>query len=93
MTGKLRKLALVAGTAIIGLSAQGAMAQSVTMAVAAPVTSLDPHYHQLSPNNAVADTIFDKLINTLLLSEYLQPFSAILAMAVFNSMAFPETVS
>ena len=62
--GNLRKLALAAGTAIIGLSAQGAMAQSVTMAVAAPVTSLDPHYHQLSPNNAVADTIFDKLVNT-----------------------------
>ena len=64
MTGKLRKLALAAGTAFIGLSAQGALAQSVTMAVAAPVTSLDPHYHQLSPNNAVADTIFDKLVNT-----------------------------
>jgi len=64
MTGKFRKLALAASTAIIGLSAQGALAQSVTMAVAAPVTSLDPHYHQLSPNNAVADTIFDKLVNT-----------------------------
>jgi hypothetical protein len=39
----LRKLALAAGTAFIALSAQGALAQSVTMAVAAPVTSLDPH--------------------------------------------------
>lgn len=37
---------------------------SLTMAVAAPVTSLDPHYHQLSPNNAVADMVFDKLVNT-----------------------------
>ena len=64
MKGNFRKLALAAGTAFIGLSAQGALAQSVTMAVAAPVTSLDPHYHQLSPNNAVADTIFDKLVNT-----------------------------
>jgi len=64
MRGNFRKLALAASTAFIGLSAQGALAQSVTMAVAAPVTSLDPHYHQLSPNNAVADTIFDKLVNT-----------------------------
>ncbi len=39
-------------------------AQTLTMAVGAPVTSIDPHYHQLSPNNAVADMIFDKLINT-----------------------------
>jgi hypothetical protein len=64
MKVNLRKLVLAAGTALIGLSAQGALAQSVTMAVAAPVTSLDPHYHQLSPNNAVADIIFDKLVNT-----------------------------
>ena len=42
----------------------GAGAQSLTLAVGAPVTSLDPHYHQLSPNNAVADMIFDKLVNT-----------------------------
>ncbi len=39
-------------------------AQTLTMAVGAPITSLDPHYHQLSPNNAVADMIFDKLVNT-----------------------------
>ena len=41
-----------------------AAAAQLTMAVAAPVTSLDPHYHQLSPNNAVADMIFDKLVGT-----------------------------
>jgi peptide/nickel transport system substrate-binding protein len=34
------------------------------MAVGAPVTSLDPHYHQLSPNNAAADMIFDRLVDT-----------------------------
>lgn len=39
-------------------------AQTLTMAVGAPVTSLDPHFHQLSPNNAVAGMIFDRLINT-----------------------------
>ncbi|MEI6158249.1 MAG: ABC transporter substrate-binding protein [Roseococcus sp.] len=41
-----------------------ASAQSLNMAVGAPVTSLDPHFHQLSPNNAVAGMIFDRLINT-----------------------------
>ena len=41
-----------------------AAAQTATMAVGAPVTSLDPHYHQLSPNNAVSDVIFDRLVNT-----------------------------
>ena len=32
---------------------------ALTMAVGAPVTSLDPHYHQLSPNNVAASMIFD----------------------------------
>ncbi len=40
-----------------------APAPHLTMAVGAPITSLDPHYHQLSPNNAVADMIFDALVN------------------------------
>jgi len=48
--------------------ASGASAQTgqttLTMAVGAPVTSLDPHFHQLSPNNAAADMIFSKLIET-----------------------------
>ena len=48
----------------IATAGVGASAQTLTMAVGAPVTSLDPHYHQLSPNNAVADMVFDKLVNT-----------------------------
>ena len=43
-------------------TAQG-IQTTLNMAVGAPVTSLDPHYHQLSPNNAVADMIFDGLVN------------------------------
>jgi peptide/nickel transport system substrate-binding protein len=50
-------LALTAGQA-------AAQQQTLTMGVGSPVTSLDPHYHQLSPNNAVADMIFDKLVET-----------------------------
>lgn len=53
-----------AAGAVLVLYAAEAGAQSLTMAVGAPVTSLDPHYHQLSPNNAVADMVFDRLVNT-----------------------------
>ncbi|MBX6376568.1 MAG: ABC transporter substrate-binding protein [Acetobacteraceae bacterium] len=71
MSGILRRNASIAvGAAAVGLvmglgaAAPQAGAQTLTMAVGAPVTSLDPHYHQLSPNNAVADMIFDRLVNT-----------------------------
>ncbi len=47
----------------VALGAGQAAAQTATIAVGAPVTSIDPHYHQLSPNNAVADIIFDRLVN------------------------------
>jgi peptide/nickel transport system substrate-binding protein len=47
----------------VGAPASG-HAQTLTMGVGSPVTSLDPHYHQLSPNNAVADMIFEKLVDT-----------------------------
>jgi peptide/nickel transport system substrate-binding protein len=61
--GRARGIALGAVSAL-ALSAGGAQAQTMTMGVGSPVTSLDPHYHQLSPNNAVADMIFDKLVET-----------------------------
>lgn len=41
--------------------AQGA-GQALTLAVAAPPTSLDPHYHTLSPNNMMAEHFFDQLV-------------------------------
>ncbi|MFT8244658.1 ABC transporter substrate-binding protein [Roseomonas sp. BN140053] len=49
--------ALVAFSALAG----SAGAQTLNLAVGAPVTSLDPHYHALSPNYAVADMLFDSL--------------------------------
>jgi len=36
--------------------------KTLNLAVAAPPTSLDPHYHTLSPNNMVAEHFFDKLV-------------------------------
>jgi peptide/nickel transport system substrate-binding protein len=55
--------ARAAGAAAIStmMLAGAAQAQTLTMAVGAPVTSIDPHYHNLSPNNAMADHIFDAL--------------------------------
>jgi peptide/nickel transport system substrate-binding protein len=41
-----------------------AAAQTLTIAVGAPVTSIDPHFHNLSPNNALAEQIFDGLFGT-----------------------------
>lgn len=70
MTGKARAAAAAGGilsALAAGLLAAAPMAraqpQALTMAVGAPVTSLDPHYHQLSPNNAAANMIFDRLVN------------------------------
>jgi peptide/nickel transport system substrate-binding protein len=60
-----KAVATAAMTALLlpSLAAAQGTGQSLTIAVGAPVTSLDPHYHQLSPNNAVADMIFDGLVN------------------------------
>jgi peptide/nickel transport system substrate-binding protein len=50
-------LALAAGTA-------SAPAQTLRMGVGAQVTSLDPHYHNISPNNAFASMVFSNLVET-----------------------------
>ncbi len=60
--GDLRAAATAAVSAFALVGAAGA--QTLNMGVGSPVTSLDPHFHQLSPNNAVADMIFDKLVET-----------------------------
>jgi peptide/nickel transport system substrate-binding protein len=63
MRNSIRTAATVAVSAlVIGLAP--VHAQTLNMGVGSPVTSLDPHYHQLSPNNAVSDMIFDKLVGT-----------------------------
>jgi peptide/nickel transport system substrate-binding protein len=37
-------------------------AQTLRIGVSAPVTSIDPHYHNLAPNNSLAQQIFDRLV-------------------------------
>ncbi|EHL98904.1 ABC transporter, substrate-binding protein, family 5 [Acetobacteraceae bacterium AT-5844] len=56
------RAAVLAAVSAFGLGiAMPAKAQNVTIAVGAQVTSLDPHYHALSPNYAVAEMLFGAL--------------------------------
>jgi len=52
--------ALLAGAALI--AAPAVQAQTLRLASAAPVTSIDPHYHNLGPNNAMMMHVFDRLV-------------------------------
>ncbi len=44
------------------LSSAPAMAQTLRIALASEPTAVDPHYHDLTPNNALAMHIFDGLV-------------------------------
>jgi peptide/nickel transport system substrate-binding protein len=54
------RVALLAAVSALVVSAP-LQAQNITIAVGAQVTSLDPHYHALSPNYAVAEMLFGAL--------------------------------
>ncbi len=53
------------GAAIAGLmlSALPALAADLTVGIASEPSSVDPHYHNLGPNNSAARNIYDRLIN------------------------------
>jgi peptide/nickel transport system substrate-binding protein len=55
-----RRAALAAVLASLPLAA--AAAQDLRIAVGADVTSIDPHFFNLFPNNNIAEHIFDKLV-------------------------------
>ncbi|MCL4748293.1 MAG: ABC transporter substrate-binding protein, partial [Burkholderiaceae bacterium] len=59
------RLARVAATAALALglaiSAASAQASELIVGLATPLTSLDPHFHNLTPNNAAAQHVFDAL--------------------------------
>ncbi|MDB5809458.1 MAG: Oligopeptide transporter, periplasmic oligopeptide-binding protein OppA [Betaproteobacteria bacterium] len=44
------------------ISVATASAADLTIAVGADVTSIDPHYHNLTPNNNIAEHIFETLV-------------------------------
>ena len=54
---------IIHAMAILAVSAVGAGAQTLTIASSAPVTSMDPHYHTLTPNLSAHGHIFDRLID------------------------------
>jgi peptide/nickel transport system substrate-binding protein len=58
-----RPIGAAAWAAALAITAGAAQAQTLTMGVGATVTSLDPHYHNLAPNNAMADTLYDSLVH------------------------------
>jgi peptide/nickel transport system substrate-binding protein len=56
----IRKLA---ATAVVFAMPAIAAAASLTVGLGTDVTALDPHYHNLTPNNNVASHIFGYLVD------------------------------
>ncbi len=50
--------------AALALAATPAAAQSLRIALSSEPTAVDPHYHVLAPNNALAAHLFDALVDT-----------------------------
>ena len=51
------------------------LAQDLVIALSTPITSLDPHFHNLTPNNNLADHFFERLVGKDA-KEHLQPLLA-----------------
>jgi peptide/nickel transport system substrate-binding protein len=56
----------IARTAAVALAftVANAAAQDLTIGLSTPITTLDPHFHNLSPNNAMVRHVFETLIRT-----------------------------
>jgi peptide/nickel transport system substrate-binding protein len=63
MNAAARGAGMLAALLVAGLS-QGAAAQTLTMGMGSPISSLDPHYHQLRSNAEVSQMLFDTLLHT-----------------------------
>ena len=63
MEAMMRRAAFAAATALMILPA-AVSAQTLRMGVGAQITSADPHFHNISPNNAYASMVFDNLLET-----------------------------
>ena len=59
---ELRRLAAAVAIASAVAFTTSAGADELKIAVAADVTSIDPHFFNLFPNNNIAEHIFDKLV-------------------------------
>jgi peptide/nickel transport system substrate-binding protein len=61
--GKTISMVFGAALALAGLlPGRIPQAQTLNVGVSAPVTSIDPHYHNLAPNVAMSSQIFDPLV-------------------------------
>jgi peptide/nickel transport system substrate-binding protein len=61
----MKKLILATlGVAVATLLAGGAWAAELRVGLALEPSSIDPHYHNLSPNNSFGRHIFDRLVQT-----------------------------
>lgn len=60
----VRPLARFLATLLGALPGVPAGAQTLTMGVGSPISSLDPHYHQLRSNAEVSQLLFDTLLGT-----------------------------
>lgn len=55
-------LRLVTAAIALLFSIASATAADISIAIGADVTSIDPHYHNLTPNNNIAEHIFETLV-------------------------------
>ena len=58
----MRKPLFLAAFAAACLAGTAVSAQTLRIALASEPTAVDPHYHDLTPNNALAQHIFDSLV-------------------------------
>ncbi len=58
----IKRIAAAGLAAAILLCAPRARAADISIALGSDVTSMDPHYHNLTPNNNVAEHIFETLV-------------------------------
>jgi len=59
----IRMGTVCAAVALMAGGATSASADSLTIGLSSEVTAIDPHYHNLTPNNAMATHIFGGLVN------------------------------
>ena len=58
------KMMFAAFVAVLLVCASPAVAKDIKIGLASEPTSIDPHFHNLSPNNALSRHIFDRLVHT-----------------------------
>jgi len=59
----LPRIVRAAALALV-LATGHAAAQDLTVGLSTPITTLDPHFHNLSPNNSMARHVFETLVKT-----------------------------